>query len=140
MVGTWRSALGFWRAVQLVKQAGTMAKGGEVFVVDVGEPVRVIELAGTMIELSSLSVRDDTNPEGDIAVEVIGLRDGEKLYEELLIGEDPDATEHVRMIEANDDFLYLAKLGPILYQQKAAMNANNAATLRQIVTGLRQIG
>ena len=127
-------------AAQLVIQAGTMAKGGEVFVLDMGEPVRIIELARTMIELSGLSVRDAANPEGDIAVEVTGLRDGEKLYEELLIGDNPEATEHIRIMKANEDFLHWAELEPILDQLKAAMDANDAATLRQIVTGLRQIG
>ena len=127
-------------AAQLVIQAGTMAKGGEVFVLDMGEPVRIIELARTMIELSGLSVRDDKNPDGDIAVEVTGLRDGEKLYEELLIGDNPEATEHVRIMKANEDFLHWAELEPILDQLKVAMDANDAATLRQIVTGLRQIG
>ena len=127
-------------AAQLVIQAGTMAKGGEVFVLDMGEPVRIIELARTMIELSGLSVRDDANPDGDIAVEVTGLRDGEKLYEELLIGDNPEATEHVRIMKANEDFLHWADLEPLLDQLKIAMDANDAATLRQIVTGLRQIG
>ena len=127
-------------AAQLVIQAGTMAKGGEVFVLDMGEPVRIIELARTMIELSGLSVRDDANPEGDIAVEVTGLRDGEKLYEELLIGDNPEATEHVRIMKANEDFLPWAELEPILDQLKIAMDANDAATLRAIISGLRQIG
>jgi FlaA1/EpsC-like NDP-sugar epimerase len=127
-------------AAQLVIQAGTMAKGGEVFVLNMGEPVRIIELARTMIELSGLSVRDDANPDGDIAVEVTGLRDGEKLYEELLIGDNPEATEHVRIMKANEDFLHWAELEPILDQLKVAMDANDAEILRQIITGLRQIG
>ena len=127
-------------AAQLVIQAGTMAKGGEVFVLDMGEPVRIIELARTMIELSGLSVRDDANPEGDIAVEVTGLRDGEKLYEELLIGDNPEATKHIRIMKANEDFLHWIELEPILDQLKTAMDANDPATLRQIVAGLRQIG
>lgn len=127
-------------AAQLVIQAGTMAKGGEVFVLDMGEPVRIIELARTMIELSGLSVRDDANPDGDIAVEVTGLRDGEKLYEELLIGDNPEVTEHVRIMKANEDFLQWTELEPILDQLKMAMDANDAATLRETVTGLRQIG
>ena len=127
-------------AAQLVIQAGTMATGGEVFVLDMGEPVRIVELARTMIELSGLSVRDDANPDGDIAVEVTGLRDGEKLYEELLIGDNPEVTEHVRIMKANEDFLHWAELEPILDQLKTAMDANDAATLRTIVTGLRQIG
>ena len=127
-------------AAQLVIQAGTMAKGGEVFVLDMGEPVRIIELARTMIELSGLSVRDDANPKGDIAVEVTGLRDGEKLYEELLIGDNPEVTEHVRIMKANEDFLHWAELEPILDKLKVAIDANDAATLRNVITGLRQIG
>jgi FlaA1/EpsC-like NDP-sugar epimerase len=127
-------------AAQLVIQAGTMAKGGEVFVLDMGEPVRIIELARTMIELSGLSVRDDATPDGDIAVEVTGLRDGEKLYEELLIGDNPEQTEHVRIMKANEDFLHWDELSPVLDQLRLAMDANDAQTLRKIVTGLRQIG
>jgi FlaA1/EpsC-like NDP-sugar epimerase len=127
-------------AAQLVIQAGTMAKGGEVFVLDMGEPVRIIELAHTMIELSGLSVRDDATPDGDIAIEVTGLRDGEKLYEELLIGDNPAQTEHVRIMKANEDFLHWDELSPVLDQLRLAMDANDAQTLRKIVTGLRQIG
>lgn len=127
-------------AAQLVIQAGTMAKGGEVFVLDMGEPVRIIELARTMIELSGLSVRDAANPDGDIAVEVTGLRDGEKLYEELLIGDNPETTEHVRIMKANEDYLVWSELEPVLDRLRLAMDANDAASLRSIVTGLRQIG
>jgi FlaA1/EpsC-like NDP-sugar epimerase len=127
-------------AAQLVIQAGTMAKGGEVFVLDMGEPVRIIELARTMIELSGLSVRDDSDPDGDIAIEVTGLRDGEKLYEELLIGDNPEATEHSRIMKANEDYLNWDAFAPVLDQLRAAIDANDAATLREIVTGLRQIG
>jgi FlaA1/EpsC-like NDP-sugar epimerase len=127
-------------AAQLVIQAGTMAKGGEVFVLDMGEPVRIIKLARTMIELSGLSVRDAANPDGDIAVEVTGLRDGEKLYEELLIGDNPEATEHVRIMKANEDYLVWSELEPVLDRLRLAMDANDAASLRSIVTGLRQVG
>ncbi|WP_029462909.1 polysaccharide biosynthesis protein, partial [Serpentinimonas barnesii] len=79
-------------AAQLVIQAGAMAKGGEVFVLDMGQPVRIIDLARRMVELSGLSVRDDANPQGDIAIELTGLRPGEKLYEELLLGHNPSPT------------------------------------------------
>lgn len=127
-------------AAQLVIQAGTMARGGEVFVLDMGEPVRIIELARTMIELSGLSVRDDADPDGDIAIEVTGLRDGEKLYEELLIGDNPEATEHRRIMKANEDYLDWEAFAPVLDQLRTAIDANDGATLRQIVTGLRQIG
>jgi FlaA1/EpsC-like NDP-sugar epimerase len=92
-------------AAQLVIQAGAMAVGGEVFVLDMGDPVRIIDLAKRMIELSGLNVRDHDNPEGDIEIEVVGLRPGEKLYEELLIGNNPDATTHPRIMKANEPLL-----------------------------------
>jgi FlaA1/EpsC-like NDP-sugar epimerase len=75
-------------AAQLVIQAGAMGEGGDVFVLDMGQPVRIMELAKRMIRLSGLTLRDELRPDGDIAIEVTGLRPGEKLYEELLIGDD----------------------------------------------------
>ena len=81
-------------AASLVLQAGAMATGGEVFVLDMGEPVKIDELARSMIRLMGLEVRDETNPDGDVAVAYVGLRAGEKLYEELLIGENTTRTEH----------------------------------------------
>jgi FlaA1/EpsC-like NDP-sugar epimerase len=92
-------------AAQLVIQAGAMATGGEVFVLDMGDPVKIIDLARKMIEFSGLSVRDASALEGDIEIEVIGLRPGEKLYEELLIGENPVTTNHPRIMKARDTFL-----------------------------------
>jgi FlaA1/EpsC-like NDP-sugar epimerase len=89
-------------AAQLVIQAGAMAKGGEVFVLDMGEPVRIHDLACTMIQLMGFSVRDETNPNGDIEVTVTGLRPGEKLYEELLIGSDSTATHHPMIMQAHE--------------------------------------
>lgn len=92
-------------ASQLVIQAGAMAQGGEVFVLDMGEPIRIMELAEQMIELSGLSVRTQQNPEGDIEIKVTGLRPAEKLYEELLIGENPESTFHQRIMKARDGFI-----------------------------------
>jgi FlaA1/EpsC-like NDP-sugar epimerase len=92
-------------AAQLVIQAGAMAKGGEVFVLDMGEPVRIIDLAARMVELSGLSLCTPQNPDGDIEIEVIGLRPGEKLYEELLIGDNPKPTQHPRIMQAQEDYL-----------------------------------
>jgi len=89
-------------AVQLVIQAGAMARGGEVFVLDMGEPVKILDLATKMVRLSGLAVRDSANPQGDIAIEVTGLRPGEKLYEELLIGADVSGTEHPRIMRAQE--------------------------------------
>jgi FlaA1/EpsC-like NDP-sugar epimerase len=90
-------------AAQLVIQAGAMANGGEVFVLDMGDPVRIVDLAKRMIELSGLRLRDDDNPNGDIEIEVVGLRPGEKLFEELLIGDGPDTTGHSRILKAKDE-------------------------------------
>ncbi len=88
-------------AAQLVIQAGAMGEGGDVFVLDMGQPVRIAELAEKMIHLSGLSVRSEKSPHGDIAIEFTGLRPGEKLYEELLIGDDVIATEHPMIMHAN---------------------------------------
>jgi len=87
-------------AAQLVIQAGAMAQGGEVYVLDMGEPVRIIDLARRMIHLSGLEVRDDQHPDGDIAIEIVGLRPGEKLYEELLIGDKVEPTAHPLIMRA----------------------------------------
>ncbi|WP_409261263.1 polysaccharide biosynthesis protein [Pseudomonas putida] len=92
-------------AAQLVVQAGAMGQGGDVFVLDMGEPVKIVELAEKMIHLSGLSVRGPGNPNGDIAIEFSGLRPGEKLYEELLIGDDVSPTVHPMIMTANEDFL-----------------------------------
>lgn len=92
-------------AAQLVIQAGAMAKGGEVFVLDMGSPVRIRDLAASMIRLSGLSVRDETCPDGDIEIHEIGMRPGEKLYEELLIGDNPQPTVHERIIRASETML-----------------------------------
>lgn len=92
-------------AAQLVIQAGAMATGGEVFVLDMGDPVKIIDLARRMIEFSGLSVRNTDRPDGDIDIQVVGLRPGEKLYEELLIGENPVTTNHPRIMKARDTFL-----------------------------------
>ena len=92
-------------AAQLVIQAGAMAKGGEVFVLDMGEPVRILDLAKNMVELSGHSLKSADNQGGDISIEITGLRPGEKLYEELLIGDNPQQTDHPRIMKANEAFL-----------------------------------
>jgi FlaA1/EpsC-like NDP-sugar epimerase len=102
-------------AAGLVIQAGGLAKGGEVFVLDMGEPVRIIDLARTMIQLSGLTVRDELNPAGDIAIAEVGLRPGEKLYEELLIGESPTPTKHERIMMAREKFLPWGELLALLH-------------------------
>lgn len=97
-------------AAQLVIQAGAMAQGGEVFVLDMGDPVKIVDLARRMIELSGLSVLDKHNPAGDIEIEIVGLRPAEKLYEELLIGNNPEPTSHPRIMKATEDFIPRAQL------------------------------
>jgi FlaA1/EpsC-like NDP-sugar epimerase len=92
-------------AAQLVLQAGSMAQGGDVFVLEMGHPVKILDLALRMIRLSGLSVRDQRNPEGDIEVKLTGLRPGEKLYEELLISSNPQATEHRRIMRAQEEYI-----------------------------------
>lgn len=91
-------------AAQLVIQAGGMAEGGEVFVLDMGKPVKIYDLACAMISLSGLTLRSEANPEGDIAIEEIGLRPGEKLFEELLIGDNPMPTKHKLIMQAREGF------------------------------------
>ncbi|WP_418314689.1 polysaccharide biosynthesis protein [Piscinibacter sakaiensis] len=101
-------------ASQLVIQAGAMASGGDVFVLDMGEPVRIYDLARRMVELSGLRVADETNRNGDIEIKVTGLRPGEKLYEELLIGDGASPTSHPRIMKAHEDFLPWGELQKFL--------------------------
>ena len=97
-------------AVQLVIQAGSMALGGEVFVLDMGEPIKIVDLAQKMVYLSGLTLKDNLHPEGDIEIKYTGLRPGEKLYEELLIGNNPAATRHDRILMASEPSVDYADL------------------------------
>lgn len=101
-------------AAQLVIQAGAMGKGGDVFVLDMGEPVKIVDLAKNLIQLSGLEVKSNDNPNGDIEIKFTGLRPGEKLYEELLIGDNVEGTEHERIMTANEQFLPLESFSLIL--------------------------
>lgn len=107
-------------AAQLVIQAAAMAKGGDVFVLDMGKPVRIEDLANRMINLMGLTVRDDESPDGDIAIEYIGLRPAEKLYEELLIGSNVTGTEHRRIMRADEDYVPFEILSAVLDELKDA--------------------
>ncbi|PCK80245.1 polysaccharide biosynthesis protein [Rhizobium sophoriradicis] len=131
-------------ASQLVIQAGAMAEGGDVFLLDMGEPVRIADLARKMVELSGLTVRDEDNPEGDIELSVTGLRPGEKLYEELLIGDNPETTEHPRIMKAREDFLFWPELSKKLSLLNAALDRNDMvaarATLAELVSGYSSTG
>ena len=126
-------------SAQLVIQAGAMAKGGDVFVLDMGESVKIMDLALRMIELSGLSLKDTQNPEGDIAIEITGLRPGEKLYEELLIGDNPKPTSHSRIMKAHEVFIPWSELEPKLNALEMALNVNDVGVVRlmmqQLVSG-----
>lgn len=123
-------------ASQLVIQAGAMAKGGDVFVLDMGEPVKIMDLARRMIELSGLTVKDEQNLEGDIAIEISGLRPGEKLYEELLIGENPKPTSHSHIMKAHEDFVPWVDLKIKLNLLEMALNMNDVGVIRLMMKQL----
>jgi len=118
-------------AAQLVIQAGTMAMGGEVFVLEMGTPVKIDDLARTMIRLSGLEVRDEAHPEGDIAIEYIGLRRGEKLYEELLIGENTTGTSHPRIFKNSEPILPFEELAAALERLEEAIQKLDTAELQE---------
>jgi len=120
-------------AAQLVIQAGSMGQGGDVFVLDMGEPVKIVELAEKMIHLSGFSIRSERNPLGDIAINFTGLRPGEKLYEELLIGDNVIATRHPMIMSANEDYLAWDVLKQRLEALRAATSADDFATVRQLL-------
>ncbi len=126
-------------AAQLVIQAGAMAKGGDVFVLDMGQPVKIVDLARRMVELSGLTVKDEHNPEGDIEIAVTGLRPGEKLYEELLIGDNPKPTVHPRIMKAHEEFIPWAEFEAKLTALEMALNVNDVGVIRlmmqQLVAG-----
>jgi FlaA1/EpsC-like NDP-sugar epimerase len=131
-------------AAQLVIQAGAMGQGGGVFVLDMGQPVKIIELARRMVELSGLTVRDELHPDGDIELTVTGLRPGEKLYEELLIGDNPKPTQHPRIMKAHEQFLPWPQLVSKLDALSLAMSVNDVPVIRgllqQLVSGYQPSG
>jgi len=129
-------------AAQLVIQAGAMANGGEVFVLDMGEPVRIYDLARSMVELSGHTLKTTDNPCGEIDIEITGLRPGEKLYEELLIGDNSEETEHPRIMKANEAFLEWEELSRILEKLRYTVEQENVEiaieTLKEIVTNYKR--
>lgn len=120
-------------AAQLVIQAGSLGQGGDVFVLDMGEPVKIADLAEKMIRLSGLTVRDERSPHGDIGIEFTGLRPGEKLYEELLIGEDVKPTEHPMIMRAEEDMLPWDELKGRLQELLAAVSEDDYARVRMLL-------
>lgn len=120
-------------AAQLVIQAGSMGQGGDVFVLDMGQPVKIAELAEKMIRLSGLSVRNEDDPSGDIAIEFTGLRPGEKLYEELLIGENVSTTDHPMIMRANEEHLPWEELKTVIERLLDAVERDDYRVVRQIL-------
>lgn len=120
-------------AAQLVIQAGSMGQGGDVFVLDMGQPVRIAELAEKLIHLSGMSVRSEKCPHGDIAIEYTGLRPGEKLYEELLIGDNVSPTEHPMIMTASEEYLPWDQLKALLSRLLAAVDEDDYPQVRQLL-------
>lgn len=120
-------------AAQLVIQAGGMAKGGDVFVLEMGEPVRIRDLARRMINLTGCTVRDENNPDGDIEIKYTGLRPAEKLYEELLIGSDVSGTRHPRIMRARENYIEWEELEPLLAELEVTARALDRVRARQIL-------
>lgn len=116
-------------AAQLVIQAGAMAAGGEVFVLDMGSPVKIVTLARMMVELSGSTLRTDDRPDGDIEIAYVGLRPGEKLYEELLIGDDPSPTGHPRIMKASERFMPWPTLSGELDRLRSLIGAGDVQPL-----------
>ena len=131
-------------AAQLVIQAGAMGSGGDVFVLDMGEPVRIYDLASRIVELSGLTLRDELNPQGDIEIKVTGLRPGEKLFEELLIGDNPKPTQHPRILKAHEKFVPWEQLHGQLNSLNLALSVNDVPVIRsflqQLVAGYQISG
>ena len=128
-------------AAELVIQAGAMGRGGDVFVLDMGEPVKIFDLAKRLIKLSGMELIEDSNPTGDIEIKFTGLRPGEKLYEELLIGDNVSKTKHKRILKAQEDFLSEKELEKNLYLLDQANISGDIVLLKQIlnevVTGFK---
>jgi len=120
-------------AAQLVLQAGAMGQGGDVFVLDMGEPVKIMDLARRMVQLSGLSVRDESRPDGDISISITGLRPGEKLFEELLIGDNSEPTAHPRILKAHEACLPRVELESQLQALRQAAFANDEYAIRCVL-------
>ena len=120
-------------AAQLVIQAGAMARGGEVFLLDMGDPVKIIDLARTMIHLMGLTVRDEDHPDGEIDIIYTGLRPGEKLYEELLIGDESEPTEHQMIMRAQEEMLTWPEVSAALDMFREALERSDGAAIRALL-------
>lgn len=123
-------------AAQLVIQAGAMASGGEVFVLDMGDPIRIVDLARTMVEMAGLKEKTLDNPTGDIEIKVVGLRPGEKLYEELLIGDDASPSSHERILCSHEHFIEELDLHDLLATLFEACEARDTQKIRTLVQAI----
>ena len=123
-------------AVSLVIKTSIIAKGGEVFVLDMGDPVKIIDLAKQMIELSGKTIKNKENINGDIEIKIIGLSEGEKLYEELLIGNNPKKTEENKILMAQESFIEWKYLKEYLYTLKSALNKNDMTTIKNLLVNM----
>ena len=126
-------------AAQLVLQAGGMARDAEVFILEMGMPIKIKDLIIKMIQLSGLVIQDENNPDGDIAIKLIGLRPGEKLYEELILGDDPLPTQHPSIKQAKDPFIEWDKLQPDLIKLETLLDSRRVEDvinlMQKLVTG-----
>ena len=120
-------------AAELVIQAGAMSSGGEVFVLDMGEQIKIIDLAKRMIRLSGMEVKDEDHPKGDIEIEITGLRHGEKLYEELLLGNELIPTQHKRIFQAHEEGITWTKIKSILDELNLAIQSRDQDLIRNIM-------
>jgi FlaA1/EpsC-like NDP-sugar epimerase len=131
-------------AAELVIQAGAMGSGGDVFVLDMGEPVRIYNLARRIVELSGVKLRDEKIKNGDREIQITGMRPGEKLYEELLIGENPESTHHPRILKAHEKFVPWEQLQGELHTLNLAISVNDVpmirSLLKQLVNGYQPSG
>ena len=123
-------------AAQLVIQAGAMGKHSEVFVLDMGKSIKIKDLIYKMINLSGFTIKDEKNLTGDIAIKIIGLRPGEKLYEELLIGDNPEKTDHIKIKKANDPFIPFLELEKDLNKLRYNLDANDINNVKEILEKL----
>ena len=120
-------------AAELIVQAGALSDGGEIFLLEMGNPVKIRDLAENMIRLAGLTVQSPDNPHGDIAIEFSGLRPGEKLYEELLIGDEVGATEHPMIMKANEEMLPWEAFKTVLVSLLKAVERGDYAQVRMLL-------
>ena len=118
-------------ASQLVIQAGAMTKGGDVFVLDMGKPIKIYDLAVRMVELSGLSLKDRLNKKGDIEIQITGLRPGENLYEELLLSENPRKTKHPKIFRSEEPFIEYSELEKEINALKEIIMENDLENIRK---------